>query len=531
MQNNLRSIVIVGGGSAGWMTASYLNKVFGENLPITLVESPNISTVGVGEATFSTIKLFFDFLELDEHDWMPHCGGSYKLAIKFVDWNAEKRYFYHPFQRHEIIDGFHIGEWWMKLQNELPAYDYASFVVPAMCDNKRSPRYLDGTVYDARVEKHFKPDMAFKKNMLADLKIQYPYAYHFNAGLLAGFLRDRGIKNGVHHVKDDVTSVQQAEDGSIVSITTAEHGIIEGDLFIDCTGFKGMLINKVLKEPFIPFAETLLCDTALAMQVPRDIRKDGMNPFTTATALKSGWVWNIPLYGRDGTGYVFSSAFVSPEEAEKEFRAHVGPASDNCNTALIKMRIGRNRNAWVKNCVAIGLSNAFVEPLESTGIFFIQHAIEELVAAFPDRSFNPEMIKRYNKTIGDGVDGIRDFLTLHYCASTRYDTPFWKATKHELKLSDELKDRLREWKSHLPNPRNINQLYHGFESYSYAVMLTGLGYLPQNSLPVLHHLSDTKAMATFREIRERAEYLVNTLPSQYEYLTSVREEYAQKMEM
>jgi tryptophan halogenase len=527
MQNNLRSLTIVGGGSAGWMTAAYLNKVFGKNLKISLVESPNIASVGVGEATFSTIKLFFDFLELDEADWMPECCGSYKLAIKFVNWNAEGRTFYHPFQRHEMVDGFNLGEWWMKHRDALPAYDYSCFHTSAMCDAKRSPRYLDGNVYDSKVQSLFKPDVAFTKNTLNGLKIQFPYAYHFNAALLANFLKKLATKAGVHHISDDVIDIKQAEDGSIASVVTKENGEITGDLFIDCTGFKGMLMNKVLKEPFISFSESLLCDTAIALQVPKDIEKEGMNPFTSATALSSGWVWNIPLYGRDGTGYVFSSAFTSIEDAEKELRKHVGPAGDNSKANLIKMRIGRNRNAWVKNCIGIGLANGFVEPLESTGIFFIQYGIEELVANFPDRSFNPELIKRYNQNIAHCIDGVRDFLTLHYCASTRYDTPFWKATKHDIKISDELQTYLKEWKTIMPNSRNIPMKYHGFESYSYSVMLQGLGYIPEANAPVLDHLDSTNALAAFKRMKDRTEHLVKTLPSQYEYLTSVREKQAQ----
>lgn len=527
MQNKLRSITIVGGGSAGWMTAAYLNKVFGKSLKISLVESPNISTVGVGEATFSTIKLFFDFLELDEADWMPECCGSYKLAIKFVNWNAENRTFYHPFQRHEMADGFNLGEWWMKHRDALPAYDYSCFHTSAICDAKRSPRYLDGTVYDSKVQSAFKPDMAYNKNTINNHKIQFPYAYHFNAALLANFLKKMATKAGVNHVSDDVIDIKQAEDGSIASVVTKENGEITGDLFIDCTGFKGMLMNKVLKEPFISFKESLLCDTALAMQVPKDIEKEGMNPYTSATALSSGWVWNIPLYGRDGTGYVFSSAFTSVEDAEKEFRKHVGPASDGCRVNHINMRIGRNRNAWVKNCIGVGLSNGFVEPLESTGIFFIQFGIEELVANFPDRSFNPELVKRYNKNMADCIDGVRDFLTLHYAASSRYDTPFWKATKHDIKLSDELQEYMTEWKTHMPNSRNIPMKYHGFEAYSYSVMLQGLGYVPERAAPVLNQLDSTNALAAFKRMQDRTEHLVNTLPSQYEYLTFVRERQAQ----
>jgi len=527
MRNQVRTITIVGGGTAGWMTAAYLNKVFGEKISIRLVESPTISTIGVGEATFSTIKLFFDYLELDEADWMPECNGSYKLAIKFVDWNRERRHFYHPFQRHEIVDGFSIGEWWLKLKDQLGHYDYSCFTVPYLCDNQRSPRYLDGRVYDAKVCDYFQPDMAFRKNMLSNLTIQYPYAYHFNAGLLATYLQKYAVRNGVVHIKDDVMDVRLADDGNIRGVVTREQGEIDGDLFIDCTGFRGLLINKALKEPFISFSDALLCDSAIAMQTPRDNAAQGMNPYTTATALKSGWVWNIPLYERDGAGYVYSSAFETPEQAEREFRKHLGSAADKCNAHHIKMRIGRCRNAWVKNCVAIGLSNAFVEPLESTGIFFIQHGIEELVSAFPDRTIDPAFVNQYNKALARCVDGVKDFLTIHYVASNREDTPFWKATKEEIRLSEELESRMQQWKTNFPNPRNINQNYHGFEAYSYSVMLEGLGYLPQRSLPVLDHIGDGRAQEVFGEISERANFLTRTLPSLYEYLSSIRKTHRQ----
>ena len=522
MQQNIQTIVIVGGGSAGWMTAAYLSKAL-TGVKIKLVESATISTIGVGEATFSTIKLFFDYLGLDERDWMPKCNAAYKLAIKFVNWNEERQHFYHPFQRYETVDGFFGAEWWLKLRKckDVQPFDYSCFVTPALCDHKRSPRYLDGSVFDEKVREQFEPGYALQKNMLADLRIQYPYAYHFNASLLAHFMRDYAVGMGVEQILDDVVEVRLAEDGSISQIVTKEQGGITGDLFVDCTGFRGLLINKALGETFIPFSESLLCDSAIAVQIPKNIAKDGINPYTTATALSSGWVWNIPLYGRDGTGYVYSSAFISKEEAEQEFRQHLGPASDNCKPLHIKMRIGRNRNSWVKNCVAIGLSSGFVEPLESTGIFFIQHGIEELVSHLPEKQINEELVKSYNRAVAECIDGIRDFLTIHYYGSNRTDTPFWKATKHELVIPDELMDRLKLWKTRLPNNKNINTKYHGFESYSYSVMLMGLGYRPENNLPILNHLSDEKALASFNEMKRRADYLCNTLPSQYEYLKTM----------
>lgn len=252
-----------------------------------------------------------------------------------------------------------------------------------------------------------------------------------------------------------------------------------------------------------------------------DIKNDGINPYTTATALSSGWVWNIPLYGRIGTGYVYCSEFLSEEEAEKEFRQHLGPAAENCKASHIKIRVGRNRNSWVKNCVAIGLSSGFVEPLESTGIFFIQHGIEELISHFPDKTFNQELIKSYNRTIAECIDGVRDFLTLHYCASDRVDTPFWKATKHDIFVPEQLNEKLQLWKTRLPNTKSINPSYHGFESYSYSVMLLGLNHVPTSSLPALNYIDEQHAIHTFNAIKEKSTHLIATLPSQYEYLTHV----------
>jgi flavin-dependent dehydrogenase len=521
MANKLNKVVIFGGGTAGWMTAAYLKKAFSDNINVTVVESAAISTVGVGEATFSTIRLFFDFLELEESDWMPECNGSYKLAIKFIDWNAEKRAFFHPFQRYEMVDGFSVAEWWLKLKSGLDHFDYSCFTIPTMCDQKRSPRFLNGDVFDTKVESLYKRDRKFLKQSLADLKVQFPYAYHFNAGLLAKFLCKYAVKKGVNHIDDEVVDVTQHEDGRIRALVGKKTGEIDGDLFVDCTGFRGLLINKVLQEKFNYFSESLFCDSALATQIPKDIDQHGINPYTSATALTSGWVWNIPLYGRDGTGYVYSSSFTSAEKAEEEFRKHLGAPSDTCKFSQIKMRIGRNQNSWVKNCVAIGLSSGFVEPLESTGIFFIQQAIEELVKAFPHKELSQDLISTYNKNIADCIDGVKDFLTLHYYASTRMDSDFWKATKHDLKVPEELKERMKIWKTILPNANSINRNYHGFEAYSYSVMLMGLGYLPSANVPVLDYMNDTNAVKTFNMIKRRAEVLCATLPSQYEYLTSV----------
>jgi tryptophan 6-halogenase len=515
-------VVIVGGGTAGWMTASYLKRAFKNLDSITVVESSNIKTVGVGEATFSTLKLFFDFLGLRERDWMPGCNATYKLGIRYENWTAKGGHFYHPFQRLELTHGFTAAEWWLKLKkNDIP-FDYACFTTPYLCDAARSPRFMDGRVYDEKVSAYFNPNDEPPNSVIAHHNVQYPYGYHFDAHLLADFLKDYAIKEGVKRIDDEVGEIGQRADGHITHVTTQKNGKIEGDLFIDCTGFRGLIINKTLQEPFIPFNDVLPNDSAVAFQTPWDVEKNGIKPYTTATAMSSGWAWTIPLFHRNGKGYVYCSKFLTPEQAEKEFREHIGPAAEGCTANHIKIRVGRNRNSWVKNCVAIGLASGFVEPLESTGIFFIQHAIEELVNHFPNGKLTPDgQIVSYNKVVNDCVDGVKEFLVFHYRASDRMDTPYWKAVK-ALELPAGLEQRLRIWKNRLPGMRNIFPSFHGFEAYSWATIALGTSYVPESYLPSLDQFDEKDAQEMFLRIQEKAKELVNSLPSQHEYLKMQR---------
>jgi tryptophan halogenase len=513
-------VVIVGGGSAGWMTAAYLKTALANLEEVTLIRSSNISTIGVGEASFSTLKLFFDYLGLVEHEWMPSCNATYKLAIRFENWTKTRGHFYHPFERYEVVDGFNLGDWWLKLLDGGQRFDTACFTAANLCENLKSPRFFDGAIFDDKVAPYFsghRPPNAVIRNH----SVQYPYGYHFDASLLADFLKKFATERGVREVIDDVMDVDLSDDGYISHLVTKEHGRVDGDIYIDCTGFRGVLINRALKEPFIGFHESLPNDSAVSIQVPRS-PGEGIKPYTTATALRFGWAWTIPLYKRDGCGYVYSSKYIGRDEAEAEFREFIGPSSDGCNANHIKMRIGRNRNSWVKNCVAIGLSSGFVEPLESTGIFFIQHAIEELVHHFPRASVASEgQLLSYNRIINDCFDGICEFLSLHYLATDRSDTPYWR-DRNNLRKSEALKERLMIWRSRLPGARNINQSFHGFEAYSYSVMMLGLNYRPKNYLPALDHLDEANARSLFRSIREKSDRLVRALPSHYDYLEHMR---------
>ncbi|WP_445398863.1 tryptophan halogenase family protein [Streptomyces sp. LE64] len=521
----LESIVVVGGGTSGWMTASYLSAAFGDRISITVVESDRVATIGVGEATFSTVRHFFAYLGLDERDWMPACNATYKLGIRFEDWRAPGHHFYHPFERQRIVDGFPLPDWWLSRaartdegsgDRPVGRFDEECFLVGTLCDNHRSPRHLDGSLFEGDLGRRTDPSPG--RSTLAEQNTQFPYAYHFDAALLAGYLRDHAVARGVRHVVDDVLHVAQDERGWITHLTTGSSGDLSGDLFVDCTGFRGLLINQALGEPFESYQRNLPNDSAVALRVPVDTERRGLRPCTTATARAAGWIWTIPLYDRIGTGYVYARDYSSPEEAERTLRAFVGPAADDLEANHIRMRIGRSRRSWVNNCVAVGLASGFVEPLESTGIFFIQHGVEQLVKHFPDARWRPGLRDAYNRLVNRCMDGVREFLVLHYYAAARADNAYWKDTKTR-PIPDSLAERVEQWRTKLPHAESIYPHYHGFEAYSYVCMLLGLGGIPLSPSPGLALLDPTAARREFRLLAAQAAELKRSLPSQYAYFS------------
>lgn len=509
----IRSVVIVGGGTAGWMTAAYLKAAFADRIEVTLVESAQVSRIGVGEATFSTVRHFFDYLGLDEADWLPKCAGGYKLGIRFENWSAPGEYFYHPFERLRVVDGFSLADWWLQLGDRSRPFDRECFITSALCEAKRSPRMRDGSLFVSSL------DGPLGRSTLDEQRTQYPYAYHFDADEVARYLCTYATGLGARHIVDNVDHVALDERGWVSHINTSEHGEVSGDLFVDCTGFRGLLINQALGTTFESFEDVLPNNRAVALRVPRDEMTD-MSPYTTATAMNAGWMWTIPLFRRNGTGYVYSDQFISPEEAERELRAAAAPGRDDLPANHIRMRIGRNRDSWVNNCVAIGLSSAFVEPLESTGIFFIQHGIEQLVKHFPDERWDPALAKAYNTRIAHAVDGVKEFLVLHYKSATRDDTPYWKEAKTRA-MPDTLRARLELARTRLLDEETIYPNYHGFESYSWNAMNLGLGTVPRTPPPALNHLDPSRALAEFARLRAEAEEMVAALPSCYDYLAGI----------
>jgi tryptophan halogenase len=498
------------------MTASYLRAAFQDRVEVTLVESARVGTIGVGEATFSTLRHFFEYLGMRESEWMPRCNATYKLGIRFENWRAPGHHFYHPFERSRVVDGFPITEWWLQ-EGSSERFDSDCFLVAAMCDAQRSPRYLDGTLFE---DNFFNEDGPSRRTTLTEQDTQFPYAYHFDASLLADYLADYAIARGARRIVDDVVDVEVDSRGWIKHLRTREAGEIHGDLFIDCTGFRSLLISKTLGEPFVSYQDTLPNNRAVALRAPVDMESYGLRPYTTATAMDAGWIWTIPLWDRIGTGYVYADGYCTPEQAEQTLRDFVGPAAEDLEANHIQMRIGRSRRSWVNNCVAIGLSSGFVEPLESTGIFFIQHGVEQLVKHFPGPDWDPALRDTYNRLTANCMDGVREFLALHYWGAARADNDYWRDTKTR-NIPDTLRERAEGWQVKLPDNESIFGHYHGFEAYSWNCMVLGLGGIPVRPTPALRLLDPVAARKEFQLVRDTARDLVANLPSQYEYFATL----------
>jgi hypothetical protein len=510
----IESIVIVGGGTAGWLTAAYLNRALGKQVKITVIESKTIGRIGVGEATVSSWRITMQFLGFSDEDWMHRCNATYKTAIKFENWNREPvpgqpdESFYHPFfDWQENLakpfaapyfrgrgEGVSIIHYWMQKQLEGQKEHFArvAFPTPTLCDLQRSPR------------------------VMGDSKYEYNTAYHIDAQLVADFLRDVVIERGVELIYDDVAGAQQDERGFIRSVQTKEGREIHGDFFVDCTGFRGLLINQVLKVPFISENPSLLCDSAVAMPAKTQPEKDGINPYTIARTATAGWMWVIPLFHRDGCGYVYSNAFQSKDDAEKELRGYLGPRAADSPANHIKMRVGRNENIWEKNCVAIGLSGCFIEPLESTTIFLIEYALANFLTLFPDKESSAVRARKFNRVMKDMFNEIRDFIIMHYYLANREDTPFWKAVKEKTVVPDSLQEKLDFFQESLPLLDEFTNLI--FRERSYTCILSGLNRLPPKTLPLLDFIGTKEGYEKIEEMRRNTARLRELLPGHYEYI-------------
>ncbi len=510
----IREIVIVGGGTAGWLSAAYLNRALGPTVKISLIESSSVDPIGVGEATIPTLKFTLKFLGLREADWMPEVGATYKTAIEFVGWcDPEARpreSYWHPFtfrpEPHVLPNDY---EWMPLFSNGHSILHYAL------------ERRLEGA--PTPLAQQISPiplACARKKAPYLDAKTQLATAYHVDAGLLAARLRKLATSRGVERVVDHVEDVLQDEQGFITAVRTRGGRTLTADFFVDCSGFRSLLLGQTLGEPFLGENDHLLCDSAVALSAKNDPENQGIKPFTTATALSAGWVWDIPLFHRNGCGYVYSSAFRRSDDAERELRELLGSRSDESTANHIKMRIGQSRNWWVKNCVAVGLSGSFIEPLESTGIFLIELGLALLVSLFPDRRFAPARLREYNAIMRDVYSETRDFIVLHYLLNKRKEE-FWRAARADGVLTDTLRERIEFLRENLPVLDALK--LRVFPPASYAFILDGCGALPRTSYPMLAHVGRAEGYAMLDEWAASYPKLVDGLPDHYEFLRDLRE--------
>ncbi|HTE42986.1 MAG TPA: tryptophan halogenase family protein [Steroidobacteraceae bacterium] len=390
----IKSIAIVGGGTAGWIAASALARKVGHQCKITLVESPDIPTVGVGEATIPGILDFLRLLEVDQQDFMKHTQSTIKLAIRFNDWHHLGHRYWHPFGPFGVfIDRLPFYHFWHKARAVGHPADLSHFNLEIAMAEQNKLIYPTNT-------------LGIAKNL--------KYALHFDAGLVARYLRTYSERLGAQRLERSVSDVKLREDGYIDAVVFKEGDQLQADLFIDCTGFRGVLIEGAMKTGYVDWTPYLPNNRAVAMQVPNQIPR---GPYTTATARPAGWQWRIPLQHRVGTGYVYSSEHVSDDTALKDLTSMPGNSEPLTEPRFIRFTAGHRRAFWTKNCIAFGLGSGFIEPLESTSIHLIYSGVYNLFDHFPDKTFDSVNIADYNNQMIGEYERVRDFIMLHYCAT------------------------------------------------------------------------------------------------------------------
>ncbi len=419
-------IVILGGGTAGWMAANLIaHRWAARRINVTVIESPDIGIIGVGEGSTPQLKAMFDTLGISERDWMPACNATYKNGISFHGWSARpgfERYF-HPFQTNldsHTANHFYFHTRARRTGRDVWAHPDRFFIPARLAAERRAPI------------------------VPTSFPFEISYGYHFDATLVGVFLRDHAVaKLGVTHLSHTVREVMLDERGNVAALLTEGDDRIKGDFFIDASGFRSTILQGALDEPFMPFASNLFNDSAIAMPTPSD---SGMTASETqATALEAGWVWKIPLTNRTGNGYVYSSAFKSADEAETELRIHLGMLDSDTPARHLKMNVGQVRRSWVRNCLAIGLAQGFIEPLEATALHIVQATVEGFMDAFEAEDFTDKGASIFNTEIAARYEGIRDYIVAHYRVNGRSDTDYWRANAANQHLSDSLKEIMSCW--------------------------------------------------------------------------------------
>jgi tryptophan halogenase len=452
----LQHVVIVGGGTAGWMTAAALAHFFrgSPGRRITLIESTDIGTVGVGEATLPTIRAFNASLGIDEIDFIRKTQATFKLGIEFVDWHRKAERFFHPFAPYGMkMQGASFHHAWLRLRAAGDSTSMGEYSLPAAM--AAGNRFAQPAA---------QPVAPFAN---------FAYAYHFDATLYARYLREYALAvPGVRRLDARVIDVRmRTGDGFIESLLLDSGDVVSGDLFIDASGFRGVLIEQALATGYENWTRWLPCDRAVAL--PSASSGDPV-PYTRATAREAGWQWRIPLQHRDGNGYVYCSQFISDEDAEAALRGAL-PGAALAEPNLLRFTTGRRRKFWNRNCVAIGLAGGFIEPLESTSIALIQSGIAKLLTFFPDAGFSAVETDEANRVMRQEYERIRDFIILHYKATARDDTALWRECR-AMSIPDTLQRKIDLFRS---RGHVVAYAEESFEEASWVTMYAGFGLLPE----------------------------------------------------
>jgi tryptophan halogenase len=490
----IRNIVIVGGGTAGWMAAAGMARILRDGaINIRVVESEAIGTVGVGEATIPHIHYYNRLLGLNEDDFVRRTAATFKLGIEFVNWGRLGDRYIHPFGSYgQDMEGLHFHHFWLRharAGNAPPLDDYSLAILAA------------------RAGRFSRPDLRRKDSALSTII----YAFQFDASLYAKYLRGLAEAGGVIRTEGKIVTVQQqAESGHVESVTLENGEVVAGDLFIDCSGFRGLLIEQTLKTGFDDWSPYLPCDRAIARACEKVAEPV---PYTRATAKTAGWQWRIPLQSRTGNGHVYCSEFISDEEALESLNADLD-ARPISEPNFLRFKAGIRRKPWNKNVVSLGLAAGFLEPLESTSIHLVQTAIARLMTNFPDKAFNQHDIDYYNRRTLLEFEQVRDFIILHYKATQRDDSPLWNYCR-TMSIPQTLADRIAIFKENARLYRHDNEL---FSETSWLAVMHGQNIAPQRYHPIADVLPEDELNARMSRIAAAMKSGLQQMPAHQEFI-------------
>jgi len=497
----IRRIVIVGGGTAGWMSAAGLARVVPSSVTVTLIESEEIGTVGVGEATIPTLSVFNEFLGIDEDELIRATGGSFKLGIEFVDWWRKGERYIHPFGTFGLDTvEFKFHHLWLRLRQALKGTETGAELTGDITDYSLC-------ALSAKLGRFGKANGGKPDPLMDSMR----HAFHFDAARYAQMLRAYAEARGVHRIEGRIVDTHlRAEDGHIEEVTLTDGRSIAGDLFVDCSGFRSLLIGGALKTPFVDWSAYLPCDRALAVPSPT---LSPLPPFTRATADTAGWRWRIPLQHRTGNGYVYSSRYIDDDAARKRLLDSLDGTA-MAEPRQIAFQTGHRERFWVGNCVAIGLAGGFIEPLESTSIHLIQMGIARLIQFFPDSRFDRTDIAEYERQTRLEYEQVRDFIVLHYKATERDDTPFWRYCR-DMAIPETLAQKIDLFRS---KGRIVRYQEDLFTEESWLAVLLGQGILPRSYDQLVDRYTLDQLVMQMRRLRGGLMQTVQRLPTHGAFL-------------